>query len=213
MYFLTYDMNSRIRLDQFCQSLLFSSFIDFLIHPHLCIDCVVCSHKPSPHLSKRIISPHPTIGSISTRHQSRLHLSPSSHTVIHIVTDIIPTHEQHSYFWLASHLDISAPSSSRPTHHHHSSNASLHHLPSSEIFNISHRLSRLCNSVSFRTSIYTCNSITPTSFSTASHTASQLSFLHYSHSLSIISHSVILVTNYPVSAHTFKTHRTSCMTV
>ena len=161
----------------------------FLIpHPHSSSNLhrLCCLH--SPPFATRIITPHPKIGSISKQHQSQLQLSPSSQTIIHLFTTIIPTHDHHSYFWLASHLDISATSSSPPTHHL-SSTASLQLLPSSQISNSPHRLSSLCNSVSFSTSIYTCNSITPASFSAESLTASTLTpaLLSFSlHHLSLI---------------------------
>ena len=154
-------MNSRVSPEQFCQSLLYSSFIEFLIPEPQSSSAV---HRVrcllSPPFATRIITPHPTIGSISTEHQSRLHLSTSAYTLIHIFSSIIPTQDHHSFFWnlisrldkLTSHLDISATSSSPPTHHL-SSTASLHLLRSSHISTISHRLSRLCTSVSFSTSI------------------------------------------------------------
>ena len=122
----------------------------------------------SPHFATRIFTPHPAIGSISTEHQSRLQLSPSSHTIIHIFAAIIPTDDNHSYFWiLISELDITSRYHCSLLISTHTSSLINCLTPTSQVSIISHRLSRLCNSVSFSTSIYTCKSITPAHFSAA----------------------------------------------
>ena len=196
-------------------------FIEFLILPSASVplSAVIPLHHTL------IITPHATIGSISTEHETRLHMSPSSHTIIHIFTNIMPTHDHHSSFWhLISRLHITAWYLCSLLISTHPSSLNNCLTPSSHVSNISHRVSRLSYSVSFSTSIETCYPITPASFSAESLTPFQLSFLHYSHSLSIIiSHSFILVTKYfhktcidntiIFSEHTFKTHRTSCITV
>ena len=129
-------------------------------------------------------------------------------------------HHNHPYsppsfiFWLVSHLEICATSSSPPTHNHHqSSPASFQLRPSSHISNISHRMSRQCNSSHSepRSILVTLSHQDPSQQHLTLHHNSNscttliLSPLHLTHSsLSPIN---------DISGHTFKTHRTSCMTV
>ena len=181
-------MNNSVRLEQFCQSLLSSRFLEFLFpHPRTSSPLHGLRFLLSPPFATRIFTPHPAIVSISTEHQSRLQLSPSSHTIVHIFTVIIPTHNHHSYFWnLIFELDITSRYHCSLLISTHTSSLINCLTPTSQVSIISHRLSRLCYSVSFSSSIYTCKSITPAPFSAATLTASHLSFLHYSHSLSLI---------------------------